>query len=117
MSKRHAPTQAQIKTQRELEAMEECLETSEATMADVATALRSSYCEEPERVKIITRYLVTQVQYEALAARYISIEAILNGRYPSDEPAVIAILTEWNRRIGSVCFVTEGSGPLGDIAR
>lgn len=70
--------------------------------------LPKGHYEEPELVRAIKTYLLTDAQRAILVKYDWSIEDILNGRneYPDAdaEPAQEAMFADWNQRIGSNTF-------------
>jgi hypothetical protein len=65
------------------------------------------FCEERYLVEAIERHLLTEDQRKRMFDARLSIEKMLNGRYPSDQsPVVQAFFDEWNTKLG---FKTFGS--------
>lgn len=63
------------------------------------------FCEEKYLVQAIKKHLRTEDQRKRMFDLDISIEEMLNGRYPMDKfDLVDAIYAEWNKKLGFQAF-------------
>ena len=85
-----------------------------ATLVDAAIALNSGMMEEATLIQVIHHFLRTEEQRHLLFDLDMSLEALLNGRYTGEQEAqVYAIFDEWNKKLGTICFLST-KGKFGD---
>ena len=63
------------------------------------------WCEEKYLVEAIEKHLQTEDQRKRMFDARLSIEKMLNGRYPISSMLVVeAIFAEWNKKLGFTAF-------------
>jgi hypothetical protein len=80
----------------------DCLLHGEPSWIDVTKFFKQGdFHEEHYEVAAIEKHLLTETQRKTMFDNKLSIEKMLNGRFPYDQMDIVeSIFAEWNRKLG-----------------